>query len=301
MKINKTIIICVISGLMCIFIGSKILSKQKNIDLDDINVSRYINIVDKASENKVQVNWKYVCSIVSVLNNNSQSKVDDNEIFKISNMFIKENSGKYYINSLEDVVEKLNLDKKKTSLIYKYIDDLEHYSLIPYKTSPNSSYMKFINDIKEVAIDNYKKYNILPSITIAQAILESNWGKSRLSSDFNNYFGIKADASWKGESVSLETNEFYDDTINDKFRKYENKYDSIRDHGKFLHENKRYKNNGVFDAKTYIAQAIALQNAGYSTIEDSSGKQVYAQYLINLIKQYNLQLIDSEVAISKNK
>lgn len=161
--------------------------------------------------------------------------------------------------------------------------------------------MKFINDIKEVSIDNYEKYNILPSITIAQAILESNWGKSRLSSDFNNYFGIKADASWKGESVFLETNEFYDNTINDRFRKYENKYDSIRDHGKFLYENKRYKNNGVFDAKTYLPQAIALQNAGYSTIEDSSGKKVYAQYLINLIKQYNLQLIDSEVAINKNK
>lgn len=301
MKINKTIIICVISVLICIFIGSKILNKQKNIDLDDINVSRYINIVDKASENKVQVNLKYVCSIVSVLNNNNQNKVDDSEIFKISNMFIKKNSGKYYINSLENVIKKLNLDKEKTSLVYKYIDDLKHYSLTPNKTSPNTKYMNFINDIKEVAIDNYEKYKVLPSITIAQAILESNWGESRLSSDFNNYFGIKADANWNGESVFLETNEFYNNTINDKFRKYKNKYDSIRDHGKFLYENKRYKNNGVFSAKTYIPQAIALQNAGYSTIEDSNGKKVYAQYLINLIKQYNLQLIDNEVAVKKNK
>lgn len=301
MKINKTIIMCVISILICIFIGLKILNKQNNINLDDINISRFIDIVDKTSENKVQVNWKYVCSIISVLNNNNLKNIDDDEIAKISNMFIEKNSSKYYINSLENVIKKLNLDKKKTSLIYKYIDDLKDYSLTPNKTSPNTKYMKFINDIKEVSIDNYEKYNILPSITIAQAILESNWGKSRLSSDFNNYFGIKADASWKGESVFLETNEFYDNTINDRFRKYENKYDSIRDHGKFLYENKRYKNNGVFDAKTYLPQAIALQNAGYSTIEDSSGKKVYAQYLINLIKQYNLQLIDSEVAINKNK
>ena len=301
MKINKTIIMCVISILICIFIGLKILNKQNNINLDDINISRFIDIVDKTSENKVQVNWKYVCSIISVLNNNNLKNIDDDEIAKISNMFIEKNSSKYYINSLENVIKKLNLDKKKTSLIYKYIDDLKDYSLTPNKTSPNTKYMKFINDIKEVSIDNYEKYNILPSITIAQAILESNWGKSRLSSDFNNYFGIKADASWKEESVFLETNEFYDNTINDRFRKYENKYDSIRDHGKFLYENKRYKNNGVFDAKTYLPQAIALQNAGYSTIEDSSGKKVYAQYLINLIKQYNLQLIDSEVAINKNK
>ena len=130
--------------------------------------------------------------------------------------------------------------------------------------------MKFIDEIKTEAIQNYKDYKILPSITIAQAIIESSWGKSTLAKQYSNLFGIKADAYWKGKSVTLETKEHLD-------------------------TNKRYKNNGVFDAKTYIYQAKALEKAGYSTAKDENGNSIYAARLIELIQQYNLQLIDSEI------
>ncbi len=73
---------------------------------------------------------------------------------------------------------------------------------------------------------------------------------------------------------------------------------NIKDHAKFLVDNQRYKKYGVFEAKTYIEQANALQNAGYSTAEDNSGQKRYAKDLIEIIRQYNLQLIDSEIKIS---
>ncbi len=51
----------------------------------------------------------------------------------------------------------------------------------------------------------------------------------------------------------------------------------------------------MFSSNTYIYQAQALENAGYSTVANKKGELTYADMLINLIKQYNLQLIDSEV------
>ena len=65
-------------------------------------------------------------------------------------------------------------------------------------------------------------------------------------------------------------------------------------------DNPRYKKYGVFESNTYINQANALQNAGYSTAEDESGKKRYASDLIEIIQQYNLQLIDSEIQSNYN-
>lgn len=151
--------------------------------------------------------------------------------------------------------------------------------------------MTFINSVKNSAIFNYNKYNILPSITIAQSILESNWGESELSSKYNNLFGIKANNAWKGEYVNIETSEYYNQVITDKFRVYKTKSESIQDHAKFLSENPRYKK--VFTKTTYIEQAEELQSAGYSTVSDKSGNLTYKNLLIEIIQQYNLQLIDS--------
>ena len=86
---------------------------------------------------------------------------------------------------------------------------------------------------------------------------------------------------------------------NSKFRRYNDKGESIKDHAEFLSKNKRYRENGVFDSNTYIYQAKALEKAGYSTAIDENGNKVYAERLINLIRQYNLQLIDSEAQKTK--
>ena len=270
----------------------------KHIDKNRIDVSKYITLVDEVSENKVQVNWKYVVSIIAVENKNKIQNISDDKIKNTANLFIEKSDNGYKLNSLDNVLNKLNFTDKEKERVNDYIDQLKYFGLTPYRLKEDSKYTKFIEEIKDEAIKNYKEYKILPSITIAQAILESSWGESDLAQIYNNLFGIKADSSWKGEYVTLETFEFYDTKIEDKFRVYSNKNQSIKDHAKFLVDNQRYKKYGVFEAKTYIEQAYALQNAGYSTAEDNSGQKRYAKDLIELIRQYNLQLIDSEIKIS---
>lgn len=270
----------------------------KHIDKNRIDVSKYITLVDEVSENKVQVNWKYVVSIIAVENKNKIKNISDDKIKNTANLFIEKSDNGYKLNSLDNVLNKLNFTDKEKERVNDYIDQLKYFGLTPYRLKEDSNYTKFIEEIKDEAIKNYKEYKILPSITIAQAILESSWGESDLAQIYNNLFGIKADSSWKGEYVTLETFEFYDTKIEDKFRVYSNKNQSIKDHAKFLVDNQRYKKYRVFEAKTYIEQANALQNAGYSTAEYNSGQKRYAKDLIELIRQYNLQLIDSEIKIS---
>ena len=93
----------------------------------------------------------------------------------------------------------------------------------------------------------------------------------------------------------MVTKENYSDVIEASFRKYASKAESIEDHGLFLYENERYAVNGVFAAKDYRSQALALQSAGYSTAKNEDGELIYADILIALIKKYNLQLLDREV------
>lgn len=292
MRMNKKNII--ISLTLIILSGYFIkFNSLKSINKKDLNVSKYIECVDKVSGNNVQINWKYVAAIAGVLSDNNFNKVKDSDIELISEMFINKENQK--LNSLNYLLSELKLSNKKIERVEKYINDLQDHGIKPSRLHKDGEYMKFINNIKESAIYNYRQYKILPSITIAQAILESNWGKSILSKDFNNLFGIKADKNWKGEYVTLETKEYNNTVINDKFRKYKDKNKSIKDHAKFLDENKRYKENGVFESNTYIYQAKALEKSGYSTVSNDKGELIYADMLIDLIRQYNLQLIDSEV------
>jgi lysozyme len=96
---------------------------------------------------------------------------------------------------------------------------------------------EFINSIKEGALKGYEEYRILPSLTIAQAILESGWGSSGLAIKARNLFGIKAFSNWRGERITLPTTEWYNDKqqiIDADFRAYDSFNDSIEDHNKLL-------------------------------------------------------------------
>lgn len=103
------------------------------------------------------------------------------------------------------------------------------------------------------------------SVIIAQAAIESNWGRSSLSAKYNNYFGIKASKSWKGKTVNMKTGEVFDGknvTINSNFRVYDSLIDSIRDRNRLLRTS-RYK--PVELAATPEAQATAIRACGYCT------------------------------------
>lgn len=151
--------------------------------------------------------------------------------------------------------------------------------------------VNFLNNLHSGAIATFNDYGILPSITSAQAILESNWGKSKLAQECRNLFGIKADKSWKGEKKAYSTKEYDKNnnllTVTDYFRKYPSYEESLKDHGKFFHENQRYAD--VIGLRDYKKQARAIQTAGYATDPQ------YANKLIQLIEQNKLQKWDQEV------
>lgn len=152
---------------------------------------------------------------------------------------------------------------------------------------------KFIQSI----VDSLKgqKLNILPSVTIAQAILESNWGKSSLAKEACNLFGIKASKDWDGGIYKKQTKEqkatgeVY--TITADFRKYGSYLESIKDHDKFFVSTpwrvQNYKK--VLEAKNYKTQALTLRECGYATDLN------YGTKLIQLIERLGLQQYDKGV------
>lgn len=135
---------------------------------------------------------------------------------------------------------------------------------------------------------------ILPGTLIAQAFLESSGngkvGGSTLSREANNFFGIKCGPNWSGNTYDIKTKEYSGNTpyyVMACFRKYESVEDSIKDYVNFLQVNDRYKNAGVFEAKTVKAQAEALKRAGYATAPG------YAQLVFDIYKPY-AALIDDQ-------
>lgn len=277
-------------------IGNKILIEQQRIaeiNTEHLNLQNIVDFTDDAGMSIYQLNWKEILAIISVQKNNYTNNITKEDIISVSNLFIDESNNT--VKSFEEVVNTLDLKNKEKERIYNYLDDLEYYGFTPERLSPDGEQVKFIESVKESAIENYKISKILPSITIAQAILESNWGNSNLTKEANNLFGIKADYYWKGDFVTFDTNEYHNYMIKDKFRKYNSLGESIKDHSDFLLNNNRYKENGVFEAKTYKEQALALETAGYSTAQDEFGNKTYAKMICELIRQYNLQIIDSMV------
>lgn len=152
--------------------------------------------------------------------------------------------------------------------------------------SNNARCQNFIQSVAPGAVAGWNKYQVLPSITVAQAILESGWGQSSLSTNAHNLFGIKG--SYNGHSVTMRTREVYGGRsvyINDNFRAYDNNSESVEDHGNFLYSNRRYHN--LLGDTNYVSVARKLRQDGYATDPN------YANSLIKLVQTYNLNQLDS--------
>lgn len=254
----------------------------------------YINIADSVSYGRAQVNWQEVMAIAMVLYDGNSTLIQDDDLTMIAERFLEKVDALYKIKNFQSVLEDLGLEEEQIAEANEYLEKIKYCSLYEGLYYDYDK-IEFIESIEQQAYINYKKYGILPSITIGQAILESGWGKSQLAMEHNNLFGIKADSRWNGDIATMTTNENYSDVIEASFRKYDSKAESIEDHGLFLYENERYTVNGVFIAKDYRSQALALQSAGYSTAKNEAGELIYADKLINIIKNYNLMLYDTKV------
>lgn len=148
----------------------------------------------------------------------------------------------------------------------------------------------YISKYKDIALEHEKKYGIPASITLAQGILESGAGKSMLTVNANNHFGIKAGNSWEG-SVYLA----WDDEINkSRFRKYSSANESFDDHAKVL-RGSRYSSLFAKSIYDYRAWAYGLQKAGYATATN------YAKALIGYIDAYKLYSINGGVKLKPGK
>lgn len=135
-------------------------------------------------------------------------------------------------------------------------------------------------------------YGVLPSITIAQAILESNWGTSALATKCHNLFGVKATTSKAG--VEMTTQEYENgqwETVTARFRNYTDDYSSMREHAQLLAKGTTWNSQQyvkVMQAKNYKEAAAALQSSGYAT--DPS----YASKIIRVVEQYHLAQYDTQ-------
>ncbi|EPY2306679.1 glycoside hydrolase family 73 protein [Clostridium sporogenes] len=292
----KLIILVLLVFTIFIIFNSLILNKKKERFLPESAMNIYIRAADEVSENKLQVNWKYIAALNVVKNEGDFSKANIESAKSLGRSFLEISKNRKFKNTnyrlltLDEVISKMSFTEEEKKNVHKYLDKLNNI----YPITPDEYKKQFIDELMPISKELYDEYGILPSVTIGQAILESDWGRSELSKKGNNLFGIKATPSWQGKVLNMETSENYNDKIKDNFRYYSSKEDSIKDYGNFLVKNKRYRENKVFRATEYKTQAKAIEKAGYSTKKDKDGNLLYSSLLGKIIREYNLQLIDSK-------
>lgn len=140
----------------------------------------------------------------------------------------------------------------------------------------NQTYQTYINQYKDLAIEQMLRYRIPASITLAQGLFESAAGRSDLVRQGNNHFGIKCH-DWTGPTQYHD-----DDARGECFRVYRDARDSYEDHSKFLARQPRYARLFELGQRDYKGWARGLKQCGYAT------NPQYANKLIQIIELYKL-------------
>ncbi|MGM9868887.1 MAG: glucosaminidase domain-containing protein [Sodaliphilus sp.] len=157
---------------------------------------------------------------------------------------------------------------------------LVFFALEGYGQALSSTFLEYIDRYKHIAIRHSQEYGIPASITLAQGLLESGAGRSKLAKESNNHFGIKC-YGWDGERSYQGAEIDYN-----CYRKYNTAEEGFEDHAKFLKRD-RYKRLYDLPVSDYKGWAYGLKACGYA--EDPG----YAPKLIKLIETYQLYLYDS--------
>lgn len=157
-------------------------------------------------------------------------------------------------------------------------------------SEPRLTKSDYIAKYADHAVREMHASGVPASITLAQGMLESDYGNSPLAKYANNHFGIKCHKGWSGPSFIQD-----DDEKNECFRKYYSPYESYRDHSEFLQTRDRYAS--LFDLKTtdYKGWARGLKKAGYAT------NPKYADLLIRIIEENHLHEYDKLTKLPDNK
>lgn len=147
--------------------------------------------------------------------------------------------------------------------------------------------LDFIEKLGEASQKNYSKYGILPSMTVAQAILESGWNESELSALYYNFFGMRADSTYTGEKVTLRTGEEIDGVLirmDGDFRAYHSFEEGIEGYYQFITGYERYSN--LIWETDYKTACYKIKDDGWATAGN------YAEVLIDIIESYDLTRFD---------
>jgi len=147
----------------------------------------------------------------------------------------------------------------------------------PSKISSDQYIIKY----QSIAVSEMYRTGVPASITLAQGILESQNGNSRLAREANNHFGIKCKSTWTGKTIIAD-----DDAVGECFRAYESVQESYKDHSNFLRENWRYAECFKLERTDYSAWADGLRKAGYAT------NPKYNSLITGLIERHNLHQYD---------
>lgn len=141
--------------------------------------------------------------------------------------------------------------------------------------------LEYIKRYKALVVEQQDIYGIPASIKMAQALLESENGNSRLAIEANNHFGIKCKKDWTGQTISHD-----DDAMQECFRKYNSVEESFKDHSEFLDKSPRYQDLFKLDPLDYKGWAYGLKAAGYAT------SPKYPELLLAIIEENQLYLLD---------
>lgn len=141
----------------------------------------------------------------------------------------------------------------------------------------------YISKYSAMAVREMQRSKVPASITLAQGMLESDYGRSNLAKDTRNHFGIKCGKDWIADKY------YYDDDAKDEcFRKYDSVEDSYADHSEFLSARERYASLFELPTTDYKGWANGLKKAGYATDVN------YPKRLIKIIEDNNLTAFDSD-------
>jgi hypothetical protein len=139
----------------------------------------------------------------------------------------------------------------------------------------------YIEAYRDIAVEEMNQFKIPASVKLAQGILETNSGRSRLAVKANNHFGIKCHTGWQGKTIRKT-----DDAFKECFRKYDDPAFSFRDHSLFLTGRSRYAGLFQLDIRDYKGWCRGLRKAGYAT------NPRYAKLLIDIIERHKLYKVD---------
>ncbi len=146
---------------------------------------------------------------------------------------------------------------------------------------------RYIDDYAFIAIQEMHRSGIPASVTLAQGIQESSWGRGTLAVNSNNHFGIKCKKTWTGPTYYIKDDDYQNGVlIKSCFRAYGTVKESYIDHTNFLLDNPRYQSLFTYSKTDYVSWSKGLKACGYAT------DPAYATKLIKTIEKYGLNQYD---------